>query len=366
MKLGNKNLKDHVFPISKIKTIESITIVRDHRGPDIEKVRYVSPFLKEDTSPLLTFSLKLYHLVRLALREKPVLIHSYKLFPHGYLAFIAGKLTGRNVGVSLIAGPVETYFFGNTPIAKYPYDRPLPQPSPTSVIRFSILKRFDVITVTGSYTKRFLVDHGVDEGKVFILPHSVDERFRVLGIEKDYDLVFVGRLASVKHIETIIRAVAFVKVSIPSIRLAIVGDGDNKSDLEALVVSLGLTHEIDFVGYQTNTWEWYNRSKISILSSEREGFPFTVIESLKCGVPVISSNCGDIRDIIMDSFNGVIISDYQDYRAFGNAIIRLLKHPDLISEYSSQGLNSVESISSASVEAVWDHMISMISKENTK
>ena len=48
----------------------------------------------------------------------------------------------------------------------------------------SVLKRFDVITVTGTYTRNFLVSRGIDEHKIFILPHVVDERFRPLVYQK--------------------------------------------------------------------------------------------------------------------------------------------------------------------------------------
>lgn len=358
MKLGDRSLGNHIKPITDLETIDTITIVRDTKGPDIPKVRYVSPSQQEVALPLFMFPIKMFQLLRLSLLRKPTLIHSYLLFPHGYLTFIAGKLTGRKVGVSLIAGPVEMYILGGSPPDKYVYSQPLPRLNILGYFIFSILKRFDVITVTGSYTKNFLIDKGIDENKVFILPHVVDDRFKPLDILKDYDLVFVGRLAPVKHVETIIKAVYIVNMSLPSVKMAIVGEGEERSKLEELTHSLGLTDQIDFVGFQTNTWEWYNRSKLSVVSSEREGFPYTVIESLKCGVPVISSNCGDVCDIVEDSVNGIIVSDYRDDAGFAEAFIKLLTHPEHIADYSANALRSVESLSSRSVASVWENIIS--------
>lgn len=360
LKLSDRSLRNHIFPITTLKNVEDITIVRDTPGPDMDKVRYATPSHYGVTSSLLMVPIKLFQLIRSSLVKKPSLVHSYLLFPHGYLAFIAGKLTGRKVGVSLIAGPVETYIFGSSPIGKYAYCSPLPQSNLINRAILSILKRFDVITVTGAYTKKYLISKGIEENRIFILPHVVDERFRPLDIKKDYDVVFVGRLAPVKHVETLIQATARVKKSLPSIHVAIVGDGEERSRLEGLTRALGLTDQIDFVGYQANTWEWYNRSRLSVVTSEREGFPYTVIESLKCGVPVVSSNCGDVCDIVEDAVNGFIISDYQDYDDFAEAIRKVLTHPEHLARYSANALRSVDVLSSHSVESVWEKILSSV------
>lgn len=363
LKLSDRSLWNHIFPITTLKNVEDITIVRNTPGPDMDKVRYVTPSHYGVTSSPLMVLIKFFQLIRSSLIKKPALIHSYLLFPHGYLAFIAGKLTGRKVGVSLIAGPVETYILGGSPIEKYAYCSPLPQSNLINRVILSILKRFDVITVTGTYTKKYLISRGIDEKRIFILPHVVDERFRPLDFKKDYHVVFIGRLAPVKHVETLIQATARVKKSLPFIRVAIVGDGEERGKLEELTQDLGLTDQIDFVGYQANTWEWYNRSRLSVVTSEREGFPYTVIESLKCGVPVISSNCGDVRDIVVDAFNGFIISDYQDYDGFAEAILKVLTHPEHLTRYSANALRSVEVLSSHLVESVWEKIFSSVAED---
>ena len=364
MKLSDRSLWNHIFPITCLKNVENITLVRDTPGPDMDKIRYVTPSRYRVTSSFLMVPIKLLQLIQSSLVEKPSLIHSYLLFPHGYLAFIAGKLTGRKVGVSLIAGPVETYILGGSPIGQYAYCYPLPQSNLLNRAILSVLKRFDVITTTGTYTRNYLINKGIDENKIFILPHVVDERFRPLDIKKEYDVVFVGRLAPVKHVETLIRATAQIKESLPSIRVVIVGDGEERSKLEELARSLDLTDQIDFVGYQTNTWEWYSRSKLSVVTSEREGFPYTVIESLKCGVPVVTSNCGDVCDLVEDSVNGIIVPDYRDYSGFAEAILKLLTHPENITNYSMNALRSVEDLSSRLVESTWEKIFSIVGEND--
>jgi glycosyltransferase involved in cell wall biosynthesis len=363
MKLSDRSLWNHIFPITNLNDISTITIIRDTSGIPVPKVRYITPFHDRVTESHLMVLIKGLHIMWYSLIEKPSLIHAYLLYPHGYLAFIAGKLTGRKVGVSLIAGPVETYLFGDNPIEKYAYCQPLPPSTTTNRLILSVLKRFDVITVTGTYTRNFLVSRGIDEHKIFILPHVVDERFRPLAIKKDYDVIYVGGLDPAKHVETVIKAISIVKKALPSIKVVIVGDGESQSNLEELTRSLDLTGQIDFVGYQTNTWEWYNRSKISVSASEREGFPYTVIESLKCNVPPIVSNCGDVGDIVKDSFNGKIVADYRDHTAFADIIIDLLTHPDLLKKYSENCQQTSDDLNFMSVESVWEKIIMEIERK---
>lgn len=363
MKLSDRSVWNHIFPITNLKDIESITIVRDVPGPEMMKVRYVTPRGKRTTSSILRFPIRLGSMIRFSKMEKPILVHSYLLFPHGYLTFLAGKLTGRKIGVSLIAGPVEVFILGGSPIGNYAYCNPLPHLTIFCRLTLSLLKKFDIITVTGTYTRNFLISKGIESNKILVLPHVVDERFRPMDVEKEYDLVYIGRLTPVKHVETLIRATAEVEKSLPSIRVAIVGDGEERNGLEILAVSLGLSKHIDFVGYQANAWEWYNRSRLSVLTSEREGLPYSVIESLNCGVPTIVSDCGDVNDVVKDSYNGRIVQDYRDYRAYAHAIIELLTQPEILEEYSRNCLETIDHSSSSPIESVWMKIVMMMSRK---
>lgn len=363
MKLGDQSIWNILYPLTKLKNIEKIVLVRDTPGHGIDKVCYINPVKYGINAPIVRVPIKLIQLIYYSLIEKPSLIHSYLLFPHGYLALITGKLTRRKVGVSLIAGPIETQrLFGSLKLGEFPYCRPLRKSSITNMFVLSLLDNFDIITVTGSYTKDYLVTNGIDIKKIFIMPHIISEQFKQYSIEKDYDVIFLGRLSPEKNIETIILATGEIKKVIPSIRFVIVGTGNERENLEGLAQSLDLTDQIHFAGYQSKIWEWYNRSKISVIASEREGFPYTAIESLKCGLPVVSSNCGDICDIVKDSYNGFIIPDYLDYKAFAKVIIKLLKHPDILELYSKNALKSVEDVTSHSVEKVWENILKTLSR----
>lgn len=357
MKLSDRVLKNHISPMVLSNDIDKIIIIRDEVGPKMNKVRYYCPPKWSLNFPIVAMISRLLLSIYLSLKERSLLIHSYLLFPHGLLAFAAAKLTNKKVGVSLIAGPVELFIFGNSPTERYAYTKPLPKLSFIGKILLMVLNDFDIISVTGTFSKKFLINHGVMEGKIFILPHIVDCRFIKMNITKQYDVISIGRLEKVKHIEVLIRSISIVKNNFSSIKVAIVGDGPEKRQLEELVIDLGLEDNVLFLGYQSDVWNWFNKAKISVLTSEREGFPYSVIESLCCGVPVVATDCGDLHDILISGYNGDLIKDYNDAKSFADMIIRLLQNDDLINMYSNNALEISRKIRATYVTEIWENMI---------
>ena len=360
MKLADRSLEHFIYPITLMKEVKKIIIVRDTKGNEIDKVTYYCPPNWSLKLPILALFFKFLLMNYLSIREKPVLIHGYLLFPHGMLAFLTGKLTRRKVGSSLIAGVRELFVFRGSSLGKYVYGKPLPKLSLEGKVIRAILKRFDIVTTTGNFTKKVLTNNGIEEDKIFVLPHVVDKRFKPMNIKKEYDVISIGRLSKEKHVETLIKVIGIVKKENPHIRAAILSDGPEKNKLEKISKRLDLVKNIDFVGYQPDIWNWYNKGKIFVLTSEREGFPYTVIEALSCGLPVVTSNCGDVCDIMKDGYNGIIINDYQDYTAFAEAIIKLLQNPHLINKYSSNGLKTVEKRGTDKVINIWNNIINKI------
>ncbi|MCO5383590.1 MAG: glycosyltransferase [Methanosarcina barkeri] len=239
----------------------------------------------------------------------------------------------------------------------YAYCNPLPKLSLLGEISKWVLDNCDTITVTGNYSKKFLNSIGVNESKIFVLPHVIDERFKSKSVSKEYDLIYVGRLAPVKHVETLIKSVELIKKEFPSIKVAIVGDGECKTKLEALTKKLGLDNNINFIGYQSNVWDWYNKGKVAVLTSEREGFPYSVVEALSCGLPVITSRCGDVSDVIKDGYNGIIVDSYQNHSSFTKAALELLQDSQMIEKYALNALKTSQYISTRSVVIAWKEIL---------
>lgn len=355
--LSNRQIEYHISPIIKLKEVDKIIIVRDKKGPTLKKVEYYTPPAWSLKSSILKTTFKLFILVFLSIKENPNLIHGYLLFPDGIIAFLSGKFTFKRIGVSLVAGPVEFFILGTSPIEKYAYTKPLPKIYKIGKFLRIILKNFDIITVTGSFTKRFLMKNNIPNTKIFIMPSAVGNRFKPLNVPKEFDVIHVGRLAKVKHIENLIMATNKIKKYYPNVKTAIIGDGPERDNLEAISERLRLTENIHFLGYKSAVWKWLNKAKIFVLTSEREAYPYVVVEALSCGVPVIAAKCGDIKDIMRNNHDGIFVNDYKDVDAFANAILKLLKNPQLIYRYSVNAEKTGKSMTEEKVTSIWENII---------
>ena len=100
----------------------------------------------------------------------------------------------------------------------------------------------------------------------------------------------VGRLTRQKNFTMLIRAFAQARQARPA-RLLILGEGPDRSLLEALVEQLGLSDDVALPGFVENPYAYMTRASLYVLSSRWEGLPTVLIEALYCGPPIIASDC---------------------------------------------------------------------------
>ncbi|MGI9952916.1 glycosyltransferase [Moorellaceae bacterium AZ2] len=100
----------------------------------------------------------------------------------------------------------------------------------------------------------------------------------------------VGRLTPPKDYPTLIRAFALVRKERPA-RLMILGEGEERSKLEALVRELGLEADVALPGFVDNPYKYMKRAAVFVLSSAWEGFGNVLVEAMAVGMPVVSTDC---------------------------------------------------------------------------
>ena len=149
-------------------------------------------------------------------------------------------------------------------------------------------------------------------------------------------IINVGRLIEQKDQQTLIQAFAKVRSRRPC-RLVILGEGEKRVALAALVEALGMGSDVLLPGFVANPYSWMRQSSVFVLSSKFEGLPTVLIEAMQCGVPVISADCpsgpaeiledgrwgrlfppGDIDALacaIEDALNGKLIADVRQRAA---------------------------------------------------
>jgi len=136
----------------------------------------------------------------------------------------------------------------------------------------------------------------------------------------------VGRLVKVKGFDTLIRAFALVLAKRPA-RLILLGEGRERSRLQALCDFLGIHEHVDMPGFVRNPFPFMKRASVFVLSSLREGSPNSLIEALALGVPVVSTDCpSGPREILADGKYGPLVP-IGDPESMAEAIISVLSNP---------------------------------------
>lgn len=155
---------------------------------------------------------------------------------------------------------------------------------------------------------------------IFIIPDGVElskfENLSKAGIRKELKInddenviIFVGSLKAVKGIKYLIEAINIVKEKNPKLRLLLIGDGEEKKELERLVEKLGLKKIIGFVGKINNEEvpKYMIASDVLVMPSLSEGLSVAVLEAMASGLPVVATKVGGLPEIIKDGENGFLV-----------------------------------------------------------
>ena len=126
-------------------------------------------------------------------------------------------------------------------------------------------------------------------------------------------LMHTSNFRKVKRIEDIIQVFAKVQKQVPS-KLLLVGDGPERSGIEALCRDLGVSADVRFLGKLDTIEEALSLADLFFLTSEKESFGLAALEAMACEVPVISSNAGGIPEVNIHGETGFVseIGDIDD------------------------------------------------------
>lgn len=103
-------------------------------------------------------------------------------------------------------------------------------------------------------------------------------------------ILAVGRLAPQKDYPTLLRAFAILRRKRLA-KLVILGQGELESDLKSQTAELGISSDVDFVGFQINPLSWMRACALYVMSSAWEGLPSTILQALACEAKIVSTDC---------------------------------------------------------------------------
>lgn len=146
-----------------------------------------------------------------------------------------------------------------------------------------------------------------------------------------------GRLVPIKGFDLAIRAIQELTTSETKPHLILVGDGESRAHLTQLSSELGISDRVHFPGHQTDVGPWLQAFDLFLNTSHSEAMSLSILEALACGIPVIATDVGDNRRLLLDmSPCGRVIEEAKPL-VLAKEIESLLQNPTLRAEYSNNG-----------------------------
>lgn len=213
-----------------------------------------------------------------------------------------------------------------------------------------LVQNSNSIIAVSSKTKESLISH-YQANNVHLIPLGINKNIDNSRSKIKYDLIYLGRLVKIKHVDTLLRSAKLITEMFPRLKIAIVGDGEQYNNLVKLSNGLGLSNNIDYLGNQDGEAKYsiLKASKIFILPSEREGFSISTLEAMFCGaVPIVAKpRCDEVfgtSDFVINNENGLyfklgderelfdkiiyLLSNSEQYRRMQNSAIETAKKYD--------------------------------------
>lgn len=151
-------------------------------------------------------------------------------------------------------------------------------------------------------------------------------------------LLFVGRLAAVKGVLVLFDALKAIIKQHPDVLLRLIGDGPERSSLEARAVELGIQDHVEFCGYksQADVAEALSAADVFVLPSFAEGVPVVLMEAMASQVPVVTSRIAGVPELVEDGQSGLLVPPGAT-GPLADALNKLLGDPKLREEMGRIG-----------------------------
>lgn len=189
-----------------------------------------------------------------------------------------------------------------------------------------------------------LIFNGIDEAN--FLSRSDGRTFfaTALDVPVTDNTIFIGTIAELtanKGLHYLIDAVKLLYPNIPPIHLFIIGEGEQRRELEATIKKLDLEHVVTLLGFNTDARLAIAGMDIFVLPSLKEGLPYAVMEAMAAGLPVVASNVGGMPDLISQNETGVLVPP-KNPKALAEAITSLAQNPEQRRAFGKRGADTVE------------------------
>ena len=260
--------------------------------------------------------------------------HLYAHFSHGptTVAYFAARLTGLKYSFSAHAKDIY--------LQEHDF------------LREKIRRAFFVTTCT-EYNKNYLQEVAAPRGVVLRCYHGLDLDAFSLPVKPECEaaprLLSIGRFVPKKGFPVLIRALHALRQQGQAFHCDLIGGGELKEELKALIAALDLQECVHLHGAmaQHELFDYYRRADLFTLACEvqsdgdRDGIPTVIVEAMAMGLPVVSTNISGIPECVEDGVTGILVAE-KDSAALASGIAALLRDAERARQYGRAGRLKVE------------------------
>jgi glycosyltransferase involved in cell wall biosynthesis len=150
----------------------------------------------------------------------------------------------------------------------------------------------------------------------------------------------IANLYSTKGLEYLIRAAKIITEKNQNIIFVVIGEGGQRKFLEKEITRLNLQNNFFLIGAIPNAATYLKAFDIFALSSVKEGFPYTPIEAMAAGLPIIATRVGGVLEIVEPDINGLVVEQKKS-REIAGAIEKILKDENLKNKFIKNNIEKV-------------------------
>ncbi|HPN94319.1 MAG TPA: glycosyltransferase family 4 protein [bacterium] len=318
-------------------------------GMEVER-GILLPGLGRELHPLKDIStlLKLIAIIR---RERPDIIHTHTA-KAGAVGRLAAVLCGVPILIHTFHGHVFHGYFSPLKTSFFKLIEKILAAFTTRIIAISPTQKKEIQSILRIPDEKFEViplGFNLDKFEKCKEPYTGEFRRAINSAPDDIIITIIGRIVPIKNHALFLNVARLLLEKHNNLRFAIVGGGELQEQSEALARQLGISDRVVFAGWRSDIDKVYADTDITVLTSDNEGTPVCLIESLSAGVPVVSTDVGGVKDVVFDGRNGYLVPK-GDAEAFASAVEKLIKSSD---ERARMGING-------KVDAVERHSFSRL------
>lgn len=213
----------------------------------------------------------------------------------------------------------------------------------------------EIVTVSNTAESAFKRVFKIDTPRTQTLYNPIDTGKIIRQSEKEAALmpkhcirfVSIGRLTRQKAYDRLLRIALKLKTEGYSFELWILGDGEQRDSLDVFVRENGLDDVVKMLGFKPNPYVYLKQCDLFVCSSLSEGYSTAVTEALILGLPVVTTDCSGMSELLKNGECGVITENSED--SLFRGIKRLLDEPATLKHYQ---LKAIERGKDFSLEAL--------------